>query len=118
MHYTKILGRPAAQLPASWASLLRVARGTAAVALIVTVMPSVQACAEDLEAQSGLDGAFPSPETATQAARDALEAGDRESAASHLRAARRAISPSMSARMSSSPVSSETWEGKVNGLWQ
>lgn len=76
MKYTKILGRPAAELPASWASLLRWSRGAAAVALIVTVMPSLQACAEDLEAQSGLTGAFPSAEAATQAALDALATGD------------------------------------------
>ncbi|MCL7972446.1 MAG: DUF2950 domain-containing protein [marine benthic group bacterium] len=78
MHYTRILGRPAAQLPASWARLLRVARATSAVALVTVFVPSMDACGEDLQARSGLAGAFPSPEAATQAALDALGAGDRE----------------------------------------
>ena len=78
MHYTRILGRPAAQLPASWARLLRVARATSAVALVTVLVPSMEACEEDLQARSGLVGAFPSPEAATQAALDALGAGDRE----------------------------------------
>lgn len=78
MHYTRILGRPAAQLPASWARLLRVARATSAVALVTVFVPSMEACGEDLQARSGLAGAFPSPEAATQAALDALGAGDRE----------------------------------------
>ena len=78
MHYTRILGRPAAQLPASWARLLRVARATSAVALATVLVPSMEACGEDLQARSGLAGAFPSPEAATQAALDALGAGDRE----------------------------------------
>ena len=78
MHYTRILGRPAAQLPASWARLLRVARATSAVALVTVLVPSMEACGEDLQARSGLAGAFPSPEAATQAALDALSAGDRE----------------------------------------
>ncbi len=78
MHYTRILGRPAAQLPASWARLLRVARATSAVALVTVLVPSMEACGEDLQARSGLVGAFPSSEAATQAALDALGAGDRE----------------------------------------
>ena len=78
MHYTRILGRPAAQLPASWARLLKLARATSAIALVVAATPSLQGCGEDLQARSGLAGAFPSPEAATQAALDALGAGDRE----------------------------------------
>jgi hypothetical protein len=78
MHYTRILGRPAAQLPASWARLLRWARATSAIALVVAVTPSMNGCGEDLQARSGLSGAFPSAEAATQAALDALAAGDRE----------------------------------------
>ena len=42
MHYTRILGRPAAQLPASWARLLKLARATSAIALVVAVTPSLQ----------------------------------------------------------------------------
>ena len=78
MHYTRILGRPAAQLPASWARLLKLARATSAIALVVAATPSLQGCGEDLQARSGLAGAFPSPEAATQSAIDSLGAGDRE----------------------------------------
>ena len=69
--------RPAARPPVSGRIQRerRALRGLAAT-LLLLVLPFLAGCGEDLEARSGLAGAFPSAEAATQAALDALHAGD------------------------------------------
>ncbi|MDP2469701.1 MAG: hypothetical protein Q8W46_02490 [Candidatus Palauibacterales bacterium] len=71
-------GRPAARPPVSSGSKRgRWALRGLAVLLLASVTPALVACGGDLEARSGLGGAYPSAEAATQAALDALQAGDR-----------------------------------------
>lgn len=69
--------RPAARPPVSdrvrrWRRSL----GGLAATLVFSMLPLLAGCGEDLEARSGLAGAYPSAEAVTQAALDALQADD------------------------------------------
>jgi len=69
--------RPAARPPVSGRMQRerRALRGLAATLLVAT-LPLLAGCGQDLEARSGLAGAYPSAEEITQAALDALRADD------------------------------------------